>query len=155
MTERISPMALSPWLDTENNYTIELVREIIDEAQGNQIFYNKVEAKLNAEEYDHIMEFLKERIGNKNPNNKYKYCVYDTITNKIYHNLFELSIVDVKIDRKLKSINRFKHLIVLKKDRTEHKCACSILMPGVNITDIPLNKYLPVKYLLKSIKDEN
>ena len=96
-----------------------------------------------------LSRVAKSRTGSKNGNSQYKYCIYDTANKVEHHDIFDLVSIRVVVKRKLHSINRLGKLIILKKPKEEFGCSCSVLKSIYNIKDVPVNKALPISYLLK------
>ena len=91
-----------------------------------------------------LSKLAKEKVGEKNPNHKNRYCVYNFKTKEEFHNIFNLTSVIKTSRRPARSIKRFKNWIILKSSKNNKKCSCSILREHITIRDLPINRYEPI-----------
>lgn len=98
-----------------------------------------------------ISALAKKRVGLKNPNMKYCYCLYNTKTEEQYHAVFNVSsIMSRRIAlKKNVSFRRFHGWIIVRCPKKEViECPCkTILKENIQITDIKycsdkINQYL-------------
>lgn len=145
-------------------FTEEMRKEQSNKVTGkNNYFYDKHfygcknhnwGKKLSIFHKDTLSRCAKNRTGARNGNSRYKYCIYDT-TNKIeYHDIIDLVSINVSVKRKLSTINRLRDLVIIKKSKEDPGCSCSVLKSKYSIKDVPINKALPVSYLLKDSHSE-
>ncbi len=101
-----------------------------------------------------LSKLAKEKIGSKNPNNKYIYCLYSHRDKQSFHNITEITEIigwTIPIIKK-NSLYRYGDWVILKRPKkSSNFCACELLKEGVLISAIPKERTKRISAFLKQI----